>query len=153
MNAKSMFIVAAMTVMLVGATVLATEDAFADKKKYDKNQATSLANACGNDKLPMYVFCQNIDSQVQGDKNAVAIDGVQQSGEDRKDKKDPTHEIPPSNTDLAELGDAWWQWAYNLDTEEVGNPFLDNSLSCTLGQQSGGLLFLTGTAGILTPQG
>ena len=153
MNAKSMFIVAAMTVMLVGATVLATEDAFADKKKYDKNQATSLANACGNDKLPMYVFCQNIDSQVQGDKNAVAIDGVQQSGEDRKDKKDPTHEIPPSNTDLAELGDAWWQWAYNLDTEEVGNPFLDNSLSCTLGQQSGGLLFLTGTAGILTPEG
>ena len=61
------------------------------KRRYDKNQATSLANACGNDKLPMYVFCQNIDSQVQGDKNAVAIDGVQQSGDDRKDKKDPTH--------------------------------------------------------------
>jgi hypothetical protein len=54
--------------MLVGATALATEDAFADKKKYDKNQATSLANACGNDKLPMYVFCQNTNSQVQAKK-------------------------------------------------------------------------------------
>ena len=57
-----------MAVMLVGATALATEDAFADKKKYDKNQATSLANACGNDKLPMYVFCQNTNSQVQAKK-------------------------------------------------------------------------------------
>jgi hypothetical protein len=27
-----------MAVMLVGATTLATEDAFADKKKYDKNK-------------------------------------------------------------------------------------------------------------------
>ena len=152
MNTKSMFIVAAMAVMLIGATaVAATDNAIADgKKKYDKNQAISLANVCGNDKLPMSVFCQNIDSQVQGDKNAVAIDGVQQQS---GDKKDASHEIPPSKPDLAKLGDAWWQWAYNLDTTEVGNPFLDNSLSCTLGQQSGGLLFLTGTAGIFTPEG
>ena len=123
------------------------------RKLQDKNQATSLANACGNDKLPMYVFCQNIDWQVQGENNAVAIDGVQRSGEDHKDMKDANPKIPPSNTDLAKLGDAWWQWAYNLDTSVVGNPFGDNDLSCTLGQQSGGLLFLTGTAGILTPEG
>ena len=89
MNTKSMFIVVAMAVMLVGATALTTEDAFADKKKkYDKNQATLLANACGNDKLPMYVFCQNTNSQVQGEENAVALDGVQSNEEDRKDKKD-----------------------------------------------------------------
>jgi hypothetical protein len=61
--------------------------------------------------------------------------------------------ILPSNTRLAKLGDMWWQWAYNLDTEEVGNPFGDNSISCTLGQQQGRLLFLTGTAGIFTPTG
>ena len=66
-----------MAVMLVGATALATEDAFADKKKYDKNQATSQANACGNGELPLNVFCQNIGSQVQGDENAVALDGFQ----------------------------------------------------------------------------
>ena len=40
-----------MAVMLIGATALATDNAFADgKKKYEKNQATSQANACGNGK-------------------------------------------------------------------------------------------------------
>jgi hypothetical protein len=80
MNTKYMFIVAVMTVMLIGATALATEDAFADKKKHKEyNQATSQANACGNGKLPLNVFCQNIDSQVQGEENAVAIDSTQQA--------------------------------------------------------------------------
>jgi hypothetical protein len=66
------------SLILVGATALATEDAFADgKKKYEKNQAVSQANACGNGELPWNVFCQNIDSQVQGEENAVAIDGTQ----------------------------------------------------------------------------
>jgi hypothetical protein len=79
MNAKYMFIVAAMAVMLIGATTLATTDnAFAGgKKHYEKNQAISQANACGNGELPLNVFCQNIDSQVQGEENAVAIDGSQ----------------------------------------------------------------------------
>jgi hypothetical protein len=83
MNSKYMVIVAAMAVMLIGATALATDDAFAGKKKYEKNQATSQANACGNGKLPMNVFCQNIGSQVQGEENAVALDGAQQVGDDR----------------------------------------------------------------------
>jgi len=72
MNTKYMFIVAAMAVMLVGATALATsESAFAS----DKNQAVSQANACGNGELPLNVFCQNIGSQVQGDENSVAATG------------------------------------------------------------------------------
>ena len=70
MNTKYMFIVAAMAVMLIGATALATDDAFATKKtKY--NQATSQANACGNGFLPENVGCQNTASQIQGDENAV----------------------------------------------------------------------------------
>ena len=77
MNTKYMFIVATMAVMLVGATALATEDAFAGKKKYEKNQATSQANACGNGVLPFNVFCQNIGSQVQGEENAVSATGSQ----------------------------------------------------------------------------
>jgi hypothetical protein len=78
MNTKYMFVVAAMAVMLVGATALATEDAFAGKKKHKEyNQATSQANACGNGKLPLNVFCQNIGSQVQGDENAVSTAGSQ----------------------------------------------------------------------------
>jgi hypothetical protein len=74
MNTKYMFIVAAMAVMLVGATALATEDAFAGKKKhYEKNQAISQANACGNGFLPENVGCQNIAPQIQGDENAVSL--------------------------------------------------------------------------------
>jgi hypothetical protein len=86
MNAKYMFVVAAMAVMLVGATAFATDSAFADgKKKHGKNQAIGQTNACGNGKLPMYVFCQNTGSQVQGEDNSVAISSVQSSGEDRHD--------------------------------------------------------------------
>ncbi|MPZ08426.1 MAG: hypothetical protein GEU26_18760 [Nitrososphaeraceae archaeon] len=75
MNSGYMVIVAAMTVMLVGATALATsKSAFAGgKKHYDKNQATSQANACGNGLLPLNVGCQNVGSQIQGDENVVAL--------------------------------------------------------------------------------
>ena len=66
-----MFIVAIMAVMLIGATALATEDAFADKKKYGKSQAISQANDCGNGFLPENVGCQNTASQIQGDENVV----------------------------------------------------------------------------------
>jgi hypothetical protein len=78
MNTKYLVIVAAMTAMLIGATTLATADsAFAGKKR-EYNQALSQANACGNDELPLSVFCQNIGSQVQGDENAVSVAGAQQ---------------------------------------------------------------------------
>jgi hypothetical protein len=93
MNSKYMVMVAAMAVMLIGATAHATDDAFADgKKKHGKNQAVGQTNACGNGKLPMYVFCQNTGSQVQGEDNSVAISSVQSSGEDHKDKKDGGHD-------------------------------------------------------------
>ena len=78
MNARYMVVIAAMAVMLIGATAFATDSAFADgKKHYDKNQATSQANACGNDELPLNIYCQNIGSQVQGEENAVGIAGSQ----------------------------------------------------------------------------
>jgi len=73
MNTKHLVIVAAMTAMLVGATALAsTDSAFASKKR-EYNQATSQANACGNDELPLNIGCQNVNSQVQGDENGVAL--------------------------------------------------------------------------------
>lgn len=78
MNTKYLVIVAAVTVMLVSAIALSTIDnAFAGKKKYEKSQAASQANACGNGKLPLNVFCQNLLSQIQGDGNAVNVIGVQ----------------------------------------------------------------------------
>jgi hypothetical protein len=86
MNTKYLVIVAAMTAMLVGATALATTDsAFATK--YDKNQAISQANACGNGELPLNIGCQNVGSQIQGDENSVALaaDQVFPAFEDDKD--------------------------------------------------------------------
>ncbi|MPZ08525.1 MAG: hypothetical protein GEU26_19300 [Nitrososphaeraceae archaeon] len=73
-NNKSLAIVAvaAIAVMLVATSLIGTNDAFAGKKKYEKNQAISQANACGNGILPLNVGCQNIASQIQGDENAVA---------------------------------------------------------------------------------
>ena len=73
MNAKYIAIVAVIAATLVGTTVITADSAFA----YEKSQATSQANACGNGELPLNVFCQNINSQIQGDENAVNIIGVQ----------------------------------------------------------------------------
>jgi hypothetical protein len=47
------------------------------EKRNEKNQALSQANACGNGKLPMSVFCQNLAAQIQGDGNAMNIIGAQ----------------------------------------------------------------------------
>ena len=73
-----------MAVMLIGATALATsESAFAGghghKKSYEKSQATSQVNNCGNKFMPENVFCQNTPSQIQGDDNNVALPSDQAS--------------------------------------------------------------------------
>jgi len=70
-----------MTAVLVGATALATSDsAFDDgKKHYEKSQALSQANACGNGEMPLNVFCSNTASQIQGDENAVGTTATQSS--------------------------------------------------------------------------
>ena len=69
-------VVAAVAVMLAATSAMATEDVFAGKKK-EYNQATSQANACGNDKLPINVGCQNTDSLIQGDENVVSQGSAQ----------------------------------------------------------------------------
>ncbi len=70
--------IAAVAAMLIATSAISVEDAFAGKKKKTEyNQATSQANACGNGEFPTNVGCQNIDSQVQGDENGVAITGQQ----------------------------------------------------------------------------
>jgi hypothetical protein len=81
MNTKYLVVVAAMAVMLIAATALATDNAFAEKKKggYKKTQAVSQVNDCGNGDTPIDVFCQNLASQTQGDNNAAALEGEQGS--------------------------------------------------------------------------
>ena len=78
MNTRYLAIVAVITVMLVGATSLSTtHNAFSGKKKYEKSQAASQVNECGNGVLPENIFCQNLLSQIQGDGNAANVIGVQ----------------------------------------------------------------------------
>jgi hypothetical protein len=72
MNTKSLAVVAiAAVAAILVASLVGTNTVFAGG--YEKNQATSQANACGNGELPFNVGCQNIDSQVQGDENAVSV--------------------------------------------------------------------------------
>jgi hypothetical protein len=90
MNSRYMVVVATMAIMLIGATAFATDSAFADgKKKYEKNQAISQTNACGNGELPLNVGCQNIDSQIQGDENAVSLAADQVFPEIEEEEPEP----------------------------------------------------------------
>lgn len=75
MNFKYIAIVAVIAATLVGTTAITADSAYATK--YDKNQAISQANACGNGELPLNVGCQNIDSQVQGEENVVSLGAAQ----------------------------------------------------------------------------
>ncbi len=79
MNLKYMVMVAAMAVMLIGATAFATDCAFADgKKKYGKSQTVTQTNACDTcGDMPMNVGCQNTASQIQSDDNAAALASAQ----------------------------------------------------------------------------
>jgi hypothetical protein len=84
MNTKYLVVVAEMTAMLVAATALATDSAFADKNRkhdgkggYQKSQATSQVNDCGNGDGPEFVFCQNLASQIQGNYNTPVLEAEQ----------------------------------------------------------------------------
>jgi hypothetical protein len=69
MNNKYVAMIAVIAATLVGSTAITADSAFA----YEKNQATSQANDCGNGELALNVGCQNIASQIQGDENAVSL--------------------------------------------------------------------------------
>jgi hypothetical protein len=78
MNTKYLAVVAALAIMLVAATALATTDsAFA----YEKSQAVSQVNDCGNGELSLNVGCQNTASQIQGNDNSAALASSQEFGE------------------------------------------------------------------------
>jgi hypothetical protein len=82
MNSKYVAVVAALAVMLVAATALATTDSALATKYKGKSQATAQVNECGNGKLPENVWCQNTASQIQGEDNRAALSSAQGSEED-----------------------------------------------------------------------
>jgi hypothetical protein len=64
-------------VMLLGTTAISTLTTAESVFAYRNNQATSSVNDCGNGIEGVNVGCQNTDSQVQGDKNTVALSSQQ----------------------------------------------------------------------------
>jgi hypothetical protein len=82
MNSKYVAVVAALAVMLVAATALATTDSALATKYKSKSQATAQVNECGNGELPLNVWCQNTASQIQGEDNRAALSSAQGSEED-----------------------------------------------------------------------
>ena len=77
--------------MSIAATALPTTDnTFADKKRhddkkkggYEKSQAVSQVNDCGNGFYPENVWRQNTASQIQGEVNRTAIASSQGPNEE-----------------------------------------------------------------------
>jgi dipeptide/tripeptide permease len=58
--------------MLVFAGVLANVNDVS-ATKYERSQISLGTNDCGNGKLPLNIFCQNIASQIDGEGNAINI--------------------------------------------------------------------------------
>jgi hypothetical protein len=69
MNFKYLVMITVLAITLVGTTAITADSAYS----YEKNQATSQTNACGNGELPFNVGCQKVYSQIQGDENSVAL--------------------------------------------------------------------------------
>ena len=97
--------IVAVAAMLLTTTAISTSASTYSAFAYRKNQATSLANACGNDFLPANVGCQNTDSQIQGDENGVALT-AQQTFSEVEEKKEKVKPVPP--TDIGCPEDTVW---------------------------------------------
>ncbi|MGC1134326.1 MAG: hypothetical protein WA941_15980 [Nitrososphaeraceae archaeon] len=80
MNKKALIIAAAAIVMTFTLTASAFVDDNTSAKKYEKNQALSGVNACGNEELPLNVLCNNQASEIQGDENAIGMTSAQEGG-------------------------------------------------------------------------
>jgi hypothetical protein len=83
MNAKSLAVMTGVMLAIVGSLASVND---VSATKYVSSQASSGANGCGNGVLSMYIFCQNLASQIDGDGNAINIIALQPpSGEEEED--------------------------------------------------------------------
>lgn len=92
-------VIAAVLSLVTATSAVSTEDVFAGKKR-EYNQAASQANDCGNEFIPTNIGCQNTDSQIQGDENAVALTSQQTFPEVEPIKKEPPVKLPDLTVDL-----------------------------------------------------
>jgi len=92
---------------------------------YKKSQAASLANDCGNGIFLLNVLCQNLESQIQGDGNAINVIGVQTGGEFELDKI--SNELLSGVDDQHVLAAFEWLKANGIDKELLSGSDTVNS--------------------------
>ena len=71
MNYGAITIFGVTMILLVTVSLISPHPAFADD--YEKSQVISQINECGNYWFPVNIICSNLNSQIQGDENNVAI--------------------------------------------------------------------------------
>jgi hypothetical protein len=92
MKSRNFAMVAAMAALLLATaavSMVSPENALA----YKKSQATSQTSACGNGGIPTNIGCQNTGSQIQGDKNSVALAAQQTFPEVVQEEPSPQPEV------------------------------------------------------------
>lgn len=68
------------TVTIITATTITTGTPMVYAGDYEKSQTTVQTNECGNYWFPLNVLCSNLGSQVQGEKNSIAVEGGEGEG-------------------------------------------------------------------------
>jgi hypothetical protein len=76
MNRIALAAFAIITILVVTTSLLDKKMAFADS--YEKSQTITQTNECGNYWFPINVVCSNINSQIQGDENSIAVTSAQE---------------------------------------------------------------------------
>jgi hypothetical protein len=61
----------AAVILVVSISLISPDSVFADG--YEKSQAVSQVNECGNYWFPVNIICSNINSQAQDDGNNVVV--------------------------------------------------------------------------------
>ena len=64
-------VIAVFGIIVIFVVTVSSHPVFASS--YEKSQIISQTNECGNYWFPINVICSNINSQIQGDENNVAI--------------------------------------------------------------------------------
>jgi hypothetical protein len=121
MYIKKGVMIAAIATMLLATTVISTMSTTENAFAYSKNQAKSDINECGNGELPLNIGCQNADSQIQGDRNDVAIASSQEFGQDENGPPVPPDEVGcPDET----------VWDITIREQAAGEPLPVGTVIC-----------------------
>jgi hypothetical protein len=83
----------AAVILVVSISLISPDSVFADG--YEKSQAVSQANECGNYWFPVNVICSNLNSQAEGDENNVAMTTPTPTASAVPDTESDTNSGPP----------------------------------------------------------